>query len=226
MDLETLRMPGGRDVLDILPRIEEALGGDHPVLPCAPRTEAPNVPDHELDELPEGLAVAIGTSGSTGTPKLALLTGSALRASAEATHERLSGPGQWMLPVPAHHVAGLQVLVRSVVAGTVPVVVDLTGGFTASAFVAAVHALGPDTASYTSLVPTQLLRLLDDVLATKALGRFDAVLIGGAAFPPQLRERAVRAGVPVVATYGMSETAGGCVYDAPCTWTPAWTTSL
>ncbi len=206
-------MPGGRDVLDILPRIEEALGGDHPVLPCAPRTEAPNVPDHELDELPEGLAVAIGTSGSTGTPKLALLTASALRASAEATHEHLSGPGQWVLPVPAHHVAGLQVLVRSVVAGTVPVVVDLTGGFTASAFVAAVDALGPDTPSYTSLVPTQLLRLLDDVLATKALGRFDAVLIGGAAFPPQLRERAVRAGVPVVATYGMSETAGGCVYD-------------
>ncbi|MEO7422978.1 MAG: o-succinylbenzoate--CoA ligase [Ornithinibacter sp.] len=213
MNLETLRMPGGRDVLGILPRIEEALGGGRPVLPCAPMTDPPNVPEHEPDELPEGLAVAIGTSGSTGTPKLALLTGSALRASAEATHERLSGPGQWVLPVPAHHVAGLQVLVRSIVAGTVPVVLDLTGGFTASAFVAAVDPMGTDTAIYTSLVPTQLLRLLDDYEATEALRRFDAVLIGGAAFPPHLRDRAALAGVRVVATYGMSESAGGCVYD-------------
>jgi O-succinylbenzoic acid--CoA ligase len=66
---------------------------------------------------------------------------------------------------------------------------------------------------YTSLVPTQLLRLLDDPAGVDALLSFDAVLLGGAATPEPLLERARAAGVRVWTTYGMSETAGGCVYD-------------
>ncbi len=219
MELEPLVVPQGRSVLDVLPRLALALDGGHPVLPRAPGSPG-TAPQHDPDTLPDDLAVAIGTSGSTGTPKLALLSSAALRASAEATHERLDGPGRWVLPVPAHHVAGLQVLVRSIVAGTRPVVVDLSGGFTAVAFASAVGALGasgggaePGTPAYTSLVPTQLDRLLDDAAATEALRALDAVLVGGAAFPPLLRQRAEAAGVSVVATYGMSESAGGCVYE-------------
>ena len=62
---------------------------------------------------------------------------------------------------------------------------------------------------YVSLVPTQLVRMLDD----DALSGFDTVLVGGARLEAAVRTRAERAGVRVVATYGMSETCGGCVYD-------------
>lgn len=66
---------------------------------------------------------------------------------------------------------------------------------------------------YTSLVPTQLRRGLDDEQLRGALARLDAVLIGGAAADAQLLEQAKAAGIRVVTTYGMSETCGGCVYD-------------
>lgn len=66
---------------------------------------------------------------------------------------------------------------------------------------------------YTSLVPTQLRRGLDDEQLRGALTRLDAVLIGGAAADAQLLEQAKAAGIRVVTTYGMSETCGGCVYD-------------
>lgn len=66
---------------------------------------------------------------------------------------------------------------------------------------------------YTSLVPTQLRRALDDEQLRGALARLDAVLIGGAAADAQLLEQAKAAGIKVVTTYGMSETCGGCVYD-------------
>ena len=148
---------------------------------------------------PEPLAVE--TSGSTGSPKRVLLSRSAMRASADATHARLGGPGQWLLNLPPTHVAGLQVLFRSVRAGTDPVVQD--GSFEDAA------AAMSGARRYVSLVPTQLVRLLD----TAALAGFDTVLVGGARLEPSLRARAVAAGVRVVATYGMSETCGGCVYD-------------
>jgi len=158
------------------------------------------------DAEPDPLVVE--TSGSTGEPKRVVLSRRAMRASATATHSRLGGPGSWLLTLPATYVAGLQVLFRSVVAGTAPVVlddhVDLAG---------AVGAM-PEGRRYVSLVPTQLRRLLaDHGPDADTLRTFDVVLLGGAALAPSLREAAGAAGVTVVATYGMSETCGGCVYD-------------
>jgi len=146
---------------------------------------------------PEPLVVE--TSGSTGVPKRVVLSRAAMRASADATHARLGGPGQWVSALPPAHVAGLQVLFRSVRAGTEPV--------------ALTDALAAMTGRqrYVSLVPTQLHRLL--VQQAAALTAFDAVLVGGAALDPGLRDAAASAGVRVVTTYGMSETCGGCVYD-------------
>jgi len=162
---------------------------------------------------PAGTAVVIATSGSTGEPKLVALSGAALRASARATEARLGGPGRWLLALPAEHVAGVQVIVRALLAGAAPVVLDLRGGFRPDAFAAATAALGPGR-RYTSLVPTQLRRILDgEGAAVAALRSYAAVLVGGAALDPATRERALAAGVRVVTTYGMSETAGGCVYD-------------
>jgi len=150
---------------------------------------------------PEPLVIA--TSGSTGEPKRVVLSREAMRASALATQERLGGPGQWVLNLPPSYVAGVQVLYRSVVAGTEPVteVADLSG-----------------PRAYISLVPTQLIRLLRDMNdgsadEVEALALFDAVLIGGGPLNPVVRQEAEARGITVVQTYGMSETCGGCVYD-------------
>ena len=161
--------------------------------------------------IPEDLAVVIGTSGSTGAPKLALLSARALATSIGATHRHLGGPGQWLLAIPPHHIAGLQVLLRGLVAGTRTVLGPTR--FDPTGFAAATRLLDPGERHYTSLVPTQVARLLDHPDGPEALRAFDAVLVGGAALPEHLRARADREGVVLVATYGMSETGGGCVYD-------------
>ena len=117
-----------------------------------------------------GTALVVGTSGSTGAPKLAMLPATALAASAMATHERLGGPGQWLLTMPPHHVAGVQVLLRSLAAGSEPVLADVGDGFTVDAFRAAADAMGPGR-RYTAVVPTQLRRLLDDPAGASGPGR-------------------------------------------------------
>ena len=214
--LRPLPVAPGRSAVDALPALRQALEGGPAVLPHASVSPPPPVPAGA--EVEEGTALVVGTSGSTGTPKLAMLSAAALRASADATHERLGGPGSWLLAMPPHHIAGIQVLLRCVAAGTHPQFVDLSGGFTPAAFVAAASAAlptsrNPSARRYTSLVPTQLLRLLGDAPATEALSHFDGVLVGGAATSPGLLARAHDSGVHVVTSYGMSETCGGCVYD-------------
>ncbi len=207
MPITPLPLPSGPDVLTALPDLERALTGGAPVRPHAPG-DSPHTPEGDL---PEDLAVAVATSGSTGTPKLSLLTASALLASARATATFLGGEGQWLLTLPPHHIAGLQVLLRSITAGTTPVVVEDAGS--PFALVQATAAMSGQR-RYTSLVPTQLGRLLDDPMGLEALRRFDAILVGGAAVPGGLVDRARSLGVRVVTTYGMSETCGGCVYNA------------
>ncbi|WP_369055866.1 o-succinylbenzoate--CoA ligase [Kineococcus terrestris] len=228
-----LPVPAGEGVLRLLPALAGALDGrgdalhphaaDHAPHPAVGAGE-PLAPDE--DDPADPTAVVVATSGSTGVPKPALLSAGALRASAAATAARLGGGGpgsglgggeQWLLALPGHHVAGLQVLLRSVRAGTEPVVADLRDGFTARAFTAAV-ARATGRRLLTSLVPTQLARLLDaggaeGREARAALASCAAVLVGAAATPPVLLERARAAGVRVVTTYGSSETCGGCVYD-------------
>jgi O-succinylbenzoic acid--CoA ligase len=150
----------------------------------------------------EDTAVIIGTSGSTGTPKGVELSASALLASARASMARLGArPGErWLACLPVTHVAGLQVLVRSLRSGTDPIVAQ----------VGEAEALA---ASHVSVVPTQLVRLMDSADGRTALAGFSSVLVGGAAASPGLLEAARAAGVRAVTTYGMSETCGGCVYD-------------
>ena len=214
--LRLLAVPTGPDVLGLLPVLEAALRGRAPVMPYAAGEPPPHVAPGPTAELPDGLAVVVGTSGSTGRPKRAMLTADALERSAWATHQVLGGGGAWLLAMPAHHIAGLQVLLRSVASGTTPAAVDLRDGFTPGAFAQAAGAVQPTLSAarrYTALVPTQLGRLLDDDEGLAALRAFDGVLVGGAATPAAMVERARRLGVALRLTYGMSETAGGCVYD-------------
>jgi o-succinylbenzoate---CoA ligase len=150
-------------------------------------------------------AVVVGTSGSTGEPKGVELSAAALLHSARASLARVGAlPGErWLCCLPVTHVAGLQVLVRSLAAGSKPAV--------------AAHAdagsLAGSGAAHVSVVPTQLARLLGDPEGAAALAGFSSVLVGGAAAPQGLLARARAAGIPAMTTYGMSETCGGCVYD-------------
>jgi O-succinylbenzoic acid--CoA ligase len=199
----------------VLPVIEDMVGGRGPALLPTPADDAEH--GMRLGEalgvgapIDDDIAVVVPTSGTTGTPKGAMLTAAALTASAHATHTRLGGPGQWLLALPAHHIAGLQVLVRSAVAGRRPVAIP--ANFEPGGLVSAVAAMGAGR-RYVSLVSVQLDKVLRDPAATEALATFDAVLIGGGPMPTGLAERAAAAGISVVRTYGMSETAGGCVYD-------------
>ncbi len=195
--------------------VAAAAGGGPAVLPTGPDDLPPRA---ELTgPVAPGVAAVVTTSGSTGLPKAVLLSGSALAASAAATATRLGGEGRWLLALPAHHVAGVQVLLRSARAGAPAAVMELRDGFRPDGFAAALADAARDgdgPVSRTSLVPTQVRRLLDDAGAgLAALCALDAVLLGGAAADPGLLARAREAGVAVVTTYGMSETCGGCVYD-------------
>ncbi|MBE9374901.1 AMP-binding protein [Saccharopolyspora sp. HNM0983] len=227
--LQPLPVPQGEAALDILPALRRALSGDGPALLPVPAggTAGAGPADDPAAQLGAGeslgpgeddpddpTTLVVATSGSTGAAKGVLLSTGALRSSAEATHRHLGGPGHWLLAMPAQHIAGIQVLVRSITAGSTPHAVDTSDGFRPDRFTdAAQRCLAADSAHYTALVPTQLGRLLDDPAGLDALRRFDAVLLGGAATPPALLQRARDTGVQVVTTYGMSETAGGCVYD-------------
>ena len=159
----------------------------------------------DADDPDDSEPVVVETSGSSGEPKRVLLSRRAVRASVVATERRLGGAGRWLLALPATYVAGLQVIVRSLTAGQAPTLLEDHGSVAV-----AVEARDLD---FVSLVPTQLLRMLDDDAEAAALRTFRAVLVGGGPVDPGLRERAAAAGVSVVATYGSAETAGGCVYD-------------
>lgn len=168
-----------------------------------------------LTEAPDGTALLIQTSGTSGKPKTVALSAAALRASALSAHERLGGPGQWLLALPLTYIAGMSVLVRSNESGTEPVFMP-SGPFDARTFLQSVSEM-TGTRRYTALVPVQLARVLeeaeDNTEALESLRTLDAVLIGGQALEPDLRERAQALGVKIVTTYGSSETSGGCVYD-------------
>ena len=190
--------------------VRAALDGLRPlaVLPAGPQAvvDAAHRVLRAEEPLEPGADLVVVTSGSTGGGRAVLLSAAAVRASGTATLDRLGGPGSWLLALPVSAIAGLQVLCRSVLAGRRPVV--LARGETLAA---AAGRLPDGDRHYAALVPTQLRRYLDT--EPGALRAFDAVLVGGAATDPALLDRARREDVAVVTTYGMTETAGGCVYD-------------
>jgi len=206
---------------DVLPLLRAALAGDGPALLARPVDAPATAGDPPPAEVERRVALVVETSGTTSRPKRVALSSDALLASAAASQTALGAPGQWILALPTHYIAGLQVLVRSIAAGTAPAVLA-PGSFDPRAFAELAASMDARVARYTSLVPTQLHRLVeaaeaaagDDARRVRdAVRRLDAILVGGQATPPQLVDRAAALRWRVVRTYGSSETAGGCVYD-------------
>ena len=175
----------------------------------------------------EPIALVVGTSGSTGTPKRTALTARALAASAAATEQffgsNSDAASQWLLALPAHYIAGAQVLARSVLAGTAPVIarsVIEPVHFSPEVFLQAVERMS-SARRFISLVPTQLHKLLESADADshlgadihEALSSFTGILLGGAPASADLLAAATALGLNTVTTYGSAETAGGCVYS-------------
>ena len=178
-------------------------------------------------EVTEPIALVVGTSGSTGIPKRTALTARALAASAAATENffgsNSDAASQWLLALPAHYIAGAQVLARSILAGTAPVIarsVIEPVHFSPEVFLQAVEQMS-SARRFISLVPTQLHKLLESADADprlgaelhEALGSFTGILLGGAPTSADLLAAASALGLNTVTTYGSAETAGGCVYS-------------
>lgn len=210
-------------IAENLPLFREVLQGKTALLPYSSDFDYQQVDDLLLQmrfdqPTDESTALIVHTSGSTGTPKGAQISHSALHASIEATNARLSGPGQWILWLPPYHVAGVLTILRSLQAGQMPIV--LTRSTTWAQLAESINHLVSGVAHYLSLVPVQLERAIryiedhpDGPTLARQLRRLDAILVGGMSADGELLEAARRHQLPVVTTYGASETCGGCVYD-------------
>lgn len=151
----------------------------------------------------DGVALVIATSGTSGPPRGVVLGQAALSVATRLTNDRVGAErGQrWLCCLPLAHIAGLMTVLRSRALGTEAIVHDRFD----------VEAIGWETgAAFVSVVPTMLHRLLE---AGVDLSGFSRVLVGGAAAADELVERARDRGARVTVTYGMTETAGGVVYD-------------
>jgi len=153
--------------------------------------------------LAKELALVIGTSGSTGSIKEVAFSRQALVSSAQASNSFIGATSgsQWSLLLPINHIAGVNVILRSMELGTLPLDLrNFEGEYP--------HA------DFTSIVPTQLFRALkSDERLLRHLKSAKTVLVGGASLAQSLREHARAEGINIVETYGMTETCGGCVYD-------------
>lgn len=153
--------------------------------------------------LSKELAMVVGTSGSTGLIKEVAFTRSALISSAHASNLFLGAThgSQWSLLLPINHIAGVNVILRSMELGTLPLDLrNFEGEY--------------PSVDFTSIVPTQLFRALkSDARLLRHLQSAKTVLVGGASLALSLREHAQGEGINIIETYGMTETCGGCVYD-------------
>jgi O-succinylbenzoic acid--CoA ligase len=148
-------------------------------------------------------ALIVTTTGSSGVAKEIELSAGSLLASAKASNKYLGAEfgSKWSLLLPLNHIAGINVLIRSLELGTTPTnLIGYEGRY--------------PKVDFTAIVPTQLYRALHgDENLLQHLQAARAVLVGGAALASQLRDEANALGINVIETYGSTETSGGCIYD-------------
>ena len=220
-------LPGAHALLTVLP---DALAGKGPAIAPVPVVGSttsqeyvaavldalrPDDKQHPLES--EDVALVVSTSGSTGSPRGVLLTAGNLAPGTRAANGSSPHGVQWVCALPVTSIGGLNVLVRSLATGREPIVMESIGGarpFTAADFARAVaqaHNHASDVR--VSLVPAQLAKLLTDDESIDALRACTFILVGGAAIRRSLHHAAMELGIAITASYGATETAGGCVFD-------------
>ncbi len=166
-------------------------------------------------------AAILTTSGSTGNPRGVELSATQLSAMNEFVNSgaliglQLDALPRWICALPVTSVGGVNVLTRSIAAGTQPVALESVAGgssFDPDEFANAVASIKNEPV-FVSLVPTQLRRLLSSHNGANALSQCTAILIGGGPTPTNDFLQAQDLGLRITYTYGMTETAGGCVFS-------------
>ncbi len=149
---------------------------------------------------PTDLLCVLLTSGSSGQPKGVLLTRGNFLASAHAHQANLPflPEDRWLLGLPFAHAGGLSILTRALASNSTVVLAD---SFDPAAVLASIVS---NRVTLLSVVPTMLSKLLE-LDHDGALGRLRAILVGGAAFPAALRDACVQRKLPVLSTYGLTE---------------------
>ncbi len=175
----------------------------------ADSTDNTLAPSHRVDL--SALHSIVYTSGTTGTPKGALLTygNHWWSAAGSAINLGTSRDDRWLGVLPFFHVGGLAILMRSAIYG-VPVVVH--SRFDPGAVNAAIER---DGVTLLSVVSTMLRRMLDERAGEPYPRTLRCVLLGGGPAPRPLLEECAYLGVPVLQTYGLTETASQAVTLAP-----------
>lgn len=150
---------------------------------------------------PGGAATVMFTSGTTGGSKGVRLNRANWESAVSASQQHLRNDSGdvWLLAMPLHRVGGLAVVLRSAFSGGK---VRMLARFDASEFVAALRT----GVTFASVVPTMLHRILE--IDPGPYRGVRAVLVGGGPIPDGLLEKAVEAGLPVLPSYGMTETCG------------------
>lgn len=179
---------------ELMARIAKALVSDGPALSLVPI---------QASDVSARTALVVTTTGSSGQAKEIGLSAAALLASARASNKFIGAEfgNTWSLLLPLNHIAGINVLIRSLELGTTPAnLIGFTGKY--------------PKVDFTAIVPTQLYRALNgDENLLSHLQSARAVLVGGAALTQQLRNQAESAGITIIETYGSTETSGGCIYN-------------
>lgn len=214
--MKKLKVVPANDTFGALNLMLDVLEGNCAGFICAPEVNGISPEVTVPDEVGDDVGLLVESSGSTGEPKRIELSVAALKHSATASIARLGGPGQWLLALTPQYIAGVNVLIRSVISDTQPVIMNTQLPFTTEAFVRGASLMEAER-RYTSLVPAQLERIASEVdsdaFLFSTLRKFDAILVGGQ-LPDMSIVQSLRAkGLNIVVSYGMAETGGGCVYD-------------
>jgi O-succinylbenzoic acid--CoA ligase len=156
----------------------------------------------------DAVQLLLFTSGTTGAPKAAQLTAGQLQASALASNQviGLDASSRFLCCLPLFHIGGLSIALRCAAAGATLV---LHERFDALATARALE----DGVTHVSLVASTLARTL--LQLRRPLAHVRAALIGGGPVPQALLERARTAGLPVLQTYGLTETCAQVTCERP-----------
>ncbi len=179
----------------------------HPLLTSIERQRNLDYAAHEKSSLPADTAVIIFTSGTTGQPKPVLLSRRALLASAlsSAKNISLNDGDVWQMTISPARIGGFSIITRSLIARSA---ISLAPKFDPKDIV---KSWDEDEVTLVSVVPTMLIRVMDEIPEWRPKSKFRAFLVGGSPASQKLKKRAREKNFPLIMTYGMTEATSNVV---------------